>query len=244
METKKKKFIGSPSPAAGLKGPLAFFWYPVDIGGVVEIAMLYLFLPPTELLLIILPGIWGMVLNDSLGWAPWYLHFATIGLFLYGLIKPKRSQEIRGYLGLDPAFLRMYGVERDASSFNNPLYRGLAFLFFSVWLATLVNWLRFIEPLDYVSLGVRGNVGPANFLRPFVSFLDTWIRFAVANYYGQWITWFVGTLLVLLVAQKLPFSGWYLKRTSLPYVAVVVLWVVLIISLASWWNNIYKPLWF
>lgn len=212
--------------------------YPVSLGPLpIEVTLVTVFLVVLEAFLIVIPGSAGLIFAEPKRWVwlPWWIH-ALVGLaFLSGFIKKPALQQVKGISGLDPAFLRKKWVLRDKTSINNPILRWIVYLAFASWLATSYVWLRYIRPLGYFDLIVEGERGLITEL------LYTWFTYVIPTYWKTWLITAVLALLVLYLAQRRPFTGWFLTRTITLHIATCLLWFLLIISIGVWWYSVYRP---
>lgn len=235
----QKNFTSSKGAIASILETVKGYWIvpifslEIPFVGTLEIP-LGTFVPLTlELVPTAVVGLFSYARNQEWAWLPWWWHLGALFLLAAGFMKRSAFEDFKVRLGLDPTLLRMSGVPMDPEVTNNPASRFLTLLAFSFGLATFVSWYWNVSYLSYQELGVKDY--PA-----FTAFLNTWFTFVIPAFWRPWTWWFLGTFSVLLISQRIPFLRWILKRTMLVHVITMLLWLLLVISVASWWNDVSR----
>lgn len=188
-----------------------------------------------EILAFPLWAFYGFIFRGAWTFPPWWIHASALLLITAGSNKRGLVQKVRVLAGLDPLHLRMRYAQKDPKQKNGWFSRGLSMLLFSVTLATGVCWYWYVSFWSYIELGV--DVGPG--VNPITSFLKTWFGVVVPNYHQPWTIWVIGTFLVLIVSQKIPFIRWFLTRSRVLTLTTVTMLLLETVGIALWWNSLF-----
>lgn len=158
-----------------------------------------------------------------------------IVILFAGLISGKSTLlRIREYFGMEPQaiYLSHCDYEEKDKERGRLRYMGYVLLAFSV--SSFITWLIWIFPLDYYQLDVRGDTDPIT------SFLDTWVRSILPIYINDWFYIFVRTLVIVVAMDLLPFTRMFFRRTRIPELVGIAVFIVLLVMMAYWWYKIWN----
>jgi hypothetical protein len=176
----------------------------------------------------------SIFINTKELWIPLWIHFALVFTILLGTMKKERLNRIKPIIGIDPKNLRTNETMESTAPKNNAFLRIIAMVGLASGFSTANIWYVYLSPFNDLELGINLNLGPLG------SFIDMWVRvFRVDYIQSAWLKWLGSITLILLILSITPVTRWLIKRTRIVHVVSIIFWVIFIISMGFWWDNIF-----